>query len=137
MSQGILNRIQQFDDEFNYVKPFTEVFKIYLFKKRQRVKMTIRVNDTFGTTYYWDQEVFEEMLENWENDWSGKARGIDVFIGPKKTGDEGNFKKKFVRMSFSGRAGFEHRVSRRDMIALKEEYNRQKNNPMPWDRKED
>ena len=40
-------------------------------------------------------------------------------------------------MSFSGRAGFEHRVSRRDMIALKEEYNRQKNNPMPWDRKED
>ena len=77
MSQGILNRIQQFDDEFNFVKPFTEVFKIYLFKKRQRVKMTIRVTDTFGTTYYWDQEVFEEMLENWENDWNGKARGID------------------------------------------------------------
>ena len=137
MSQGILNRIQQFDDEFNFVKPFTEVFKIYLFKKRQRVKMTIRVTDTFGTTYYWDQEVFEEMLENWENDWNGKARGIDVFIGPKKTGDKGTLKKKFVRMSFSGRAGFEHIVSRRDMIALKEEYNRQKNNPMPWDRKED
>ena len=50
---------------------------------------------------------------------------------------KGTLKKKFVRMSFSGRAGFEHRVSRRDMIALKEEYNRQKNNPMSWDRKED
>ena len=33
MSQGILNRIQQFDDEFNYVKPFTKVFKNYLLKK--------------------------------------------------------------------------------------------------------
>ena len=55
--------------------------------------------DTFGTTYYWDQEVFEEMLENWENDWNGKARGIDVFIGPRKQVIR-NFKEKVCKNVF-------------------------------------
>ena len=81
---------ETYENVHNYIKPFTKPVKIYLFKKRQRLKMTIRVTDTYAMTYYWDQDAFEDMIYNWHKEWEGKARGMEVFIGPKN-------QKKVVR----------------------------------------
>ena len=35
----------------NHVKPFEQDIKMYLFKHRQRVKMTVKVTDVFAITY--------------------------------------------------------------------------------------
>ncbi len=121
---------ETYDSFHNYIKPFTLPVKIYLFKKRQRLKMSIRVSDVYAMTYYWDQDQFEDMIYNWQNDWSGKAKGMDVFIGPKS--DRGG--KKFVRLSFASHGCGEHRLTRGTMLQLKKEYERQKNNVMPWDK---
>ena len=125
---------QSFGESYNhiydYIKPFTKPIKIYLFKKRERLKMTIRVNDCYAMTYYWDQDMFEDMLYNWQKEWEGKARGMDMFIGPKS--EKGG--KKFVRITMAAHGGMEHRVSRIAMNQLRKDYEYQKNNTMPWDR---
>lgn len=113
-----------------YIKPFTDIFKLYLFKHRQRVKLTVMVSETFGITYLWDQDQFEDMIMNWQDEWVGKARGADIFVGPKK----GENKERFVRFSSSAQFGCEHRFSMAQMNALKEEYIHQKDNRMPWDK---
>ena len=118
-----------YENIHNYIKPFTKPVKIYLFKKRQRLKMTIRVTDTYAMTYYWDQDAFEDMIYNWHKEWEGKARGMEVFIGPKS--ERGG--KRFVRLSFASHGCGEHRLSRKDMMELKKDYEYQRDNTMPWD----
>ena len=112
-----------------YIKPFTEKFKMYLFKNRERVKLTVMIQEDFGITYLWDQKHFEDMVMNWQDEWTGKALGSDIFVGPKK----GEDKNRFVRFSSSAQFGCEHRFSYDDMFKLKEEYERQRDNRMPWD----
>lgn len=112
-----------------HVKPFETDIKMYLFKHRQRVKMTVKVTDIFAITYLWNQDQFEEMLSKWRNEWSGKALGADIFVGPKIDGDQ-----RFVRFSSSAQFGCEHRFSYAQMDNLKKEYIRQKSNEMPWDK---
>ena len=115
----------------DYIKPFTEKFKIYLFKKRKRVKMTVMMSETYGITYLWNQEDFESMITNWQDEWEGKALGTDIFIGPKP----GESKRdRFVRFSAFGTYGNEHRFSYNDMEYLHDEYFHQKQNVMPWDK---
>jgi|SaaInlV_100m_DNA_5_1039725.scaffolds.fasta_scaffold105839_2 hypothetical protein len=118
-------------EDRNYIKPFTDVFKLYLFKNRERVKLTVMVTETYGVTYLWDQEKFEEMITTWQDEWSGKARGTDIFVGPKKS-PEG--RERFVRFSGYGQYGTEHRFSYNQMRELNKEYFYQKNNKMPWDK---
>jgi len=115
----------------DYIKPFTDIFKFYLFKNRERAKLTVMVNETFGVTYLWDQSQFEDMIMNWEDEWTGKARGSDIFVGPKKNKET---KERFVRFSSSSQFGCEHRFSYNQMEWLRNEYIHQKNNQMPWDK---
>ncbi len=115
----------------DYNKPFTDVFKLYLFKKRERVKLTVMVHETYGITYLWDQDQFEEMITTWQDEWTGKARGSDIFVGPKKGLEKTD---RFVRFSSFGQFGCEHRFSYRQMLDLHKEYFHQKENKMPWDK---
>lgn len=127
----------------SYVKPFTEKIKIYLFKERKRVKMTVMVTQDYAITYLFDQEKFEDMINNWQSEWTGKALGTDIFIGPKvfkPTPDqkgEGLKAERFVRFSAFGAYGIEHRFSYNDMDELYETYYHQKNNVMHWDKLSD
>jgi hypothetical protein len=114
----------------DYIKPFTDLFKLYLFKHRERVKLTVMVNETFGITYLWDQDQFEDMITSWRDEWTGKARGSDIFVGPKK----GEGRERFVRFSSSAQFGCEHRFSLEQMDELEKDYFNQKNNTMPWDK---
>ena len=115
----------------DYIKPFTNTFKFYLFKHRERAKLTVMINETFGITYLWDQDQFEEMITSWEDEWTGKALGANIFVGPKK--GDGN-KDRFVRFSSSAQFGTEHRFSYNQMEELNKEYFHQKNNKMTWDK---
>jgi len=128
---ALFERMDKFSKQFDYIKPFGKDIKIYYFKHRERLKMTVRVTDNFAMTYYWDKAEFDDMIENWQNEWVGKAKGVEMFIGPKNR--EG---QRFVRISAAGRACHEHRVPFRAMIQLKKEYYHQLNNPMPWDKEE-
>lgn len=114
-----------------YVKPFTDTFKLYLFKNRERVKLTVMVSETFGITYLWDQDQFEDMIMNWEDEWTGKARGADIFVGPKLSE---NKQDRFVRFSSSAQFGCEHRFTYMQMRELREQYIHQRDNKMPWDK---
>ena len=115
----------------DYIKPFTDVFKLYLFKHRERVKLTVMVHETYGITYLWDQDQFEEMITTWQDEWTGKALGADIFVGPKK--GETN-RDRFARFSSYGQFGGEHRFSYNQMLGLHKEYFHQKENKMPWDK---
>lgn len=121
----------------DYVESFVKPIKIFLFKDRQRVKMTVMVRPTFGLTYLWDQEEFERMIENWQNEFEGKALGANVFIGPKKSKDPQMEGEKYVRMSVMTQYGTEHRFSYRTFMDLERDYVHQKYNEMPWDKKND
>lgn len=114
----------------DYIKPLTETFKFYLFKHRNRCKLTIMVTETFGITYLWDQDKFEDMITSWGDEWTGKAIGADIFVGPKKGEDN----ERFVRFSSSAQFGCEHRFSYAQMEDLHTTYFHQKNNEMPWDK---
>jgi len=115
----------------DYIKPFTEKFKLYVFKNRKRVKLTVMIKEDFGITYLWDQDQFEDMVMTWEDEWTGKALGADVFVGPK---NKDHPKKKFVRVSIMSQYGTEHRFSYDDMNSLRDEYINQRDNKMPWDK---
>jgi hypothetical protein len=121
----------------DYVESFVKPIKIYLFKDRARVKMTVMVRPTFGITYLWDQEEFERMLGSWQNEFEGKALGSNVFIGPKKSKDPQMEGEKFVRMSVMSQYGTEHRFSFKTFMDLERDYANQKANEMPWDKKND
>ena len=123
--------------DFNFIEPFTKPIKIYLFKDRKRVKMTVMVRPTFGMTYLWEQPEFERMIDTWQNEFEGKALGTNVFIGPKKSKDEKTKDEKYVRMSFMTQYGTEHRFSYAVMLDLERDYYHQKNNEMPWDKPSD
>lgn len=118
-----------------FIKPFSDVFKLYVFKERERAKLTVRVNDTFAVTYYWDLDQFDAMIHNWEREWSGKAKGSEIFVGPKRYKPEDGTanRMRFVRWSASGQYGCEHRFSFQEMFDLRDEFHRQINNTMPWD----
>jgi len=119
----------------DYVEPFFKPIKIYLFKDRKRVKMTVMVRPTFGLTYLWEQDEFERMITTWQNEFEGKALGANVFIGPKKSKDPEVKDEKYVRVSIMSQYGTEHRFSYKTFIELEREYFNQKENEMPWDKK--
>ena len=98
---ALFERMDKFSKQFDYIKPFESDIKIYYFKLRERLKMTVKVSDNFAMTYYWDKDAFEDMIENWQNEWVGKAKGIEMFVGPKNRDGQ-----RFVRMSAAHAACF-------------------------------
>ena len=119
----------------DFIEGFNSPVKIYLFKDRARVKMTVMVRPTFAMTYLWDQPEFERMVTTWRNEFEGKALGTNIFCGPKKSKDPATEGEKFVRFSAMTQYGTEHRFSVRTMMDLEREYFHQKENEMPWDKK--
>ena len=123
--------------KLDYIEGFNSPVKIYLFKNRARVKMTVMVRPTFAITYLWDQAEFERLVTTWQNEFEGKALGTNIFCGPKKSKDPKMSDDKFVRFSAMTEFGVEHRFSYNTMLDLEREYFNQKENEMPWDKKQE
>jgi hypothetical protein len=117
------------------IRPFIDKMKLYVFKKRNRAKLTIKINDDTAVTYLWNIPELESMLKNWENDWNGKAMGTSIFVGPKRVDKDQLMtnSNKMVRISAMGPFGMEHRVTVEEMNKLKDTFFHQMENDMPWD----
>ena len=120
-------------DMLNFTKPA----KLYLFKDRAQVNLSILVSDTCVNGYNFTVTEFEELLDGWD-----KPTGVELktaaahFIVAHKhfTPRPECANTSYVRFSvFSHGMTFHHRLSYDDMQSLRTEYFYQKNNRMHWD----
>jgi len=111
---------------------FTDPFKIYLFKHRQQVTLSIRVSNHVVDTYRFEQSAFEQLLSACE-DRQGReldTLGVNWFAQHKHVGKL----TEYVRISaWVAGACRDYRADTRDISELREEYLRQLANTMPWD----
>ena len=120
----------------NNVVLFTEPLKIYLFKDKQKVKVSFKITDYVVINREFEQEDFEYILENWNigEGVQGNIKDIDnnkiwwfhSKFGPRPECEPANFVGiNFNRYSF--------RISVQEMELMKNTYFHQKTNKMHWD----
>ena len=120
----------------NNVVLFSDPFKVYLFKDKNRVKLSFKITDYVVLGREFKQEDFEYILEHWNvgEGVQGGIRDVDdnkywwyhSKFGPRPECEPANFVGiNFNRYSF--------RFSVLDMISLQNAYLHQKNNKMHWD----
>jgi hypothetical protein len=113
--------------------PFKKPLKIYLFKDKQSVDITIRVTDSHAHTYAMPAEQFEYLLDNWNgnNGCSFTTPNQHWFVHYKTTTPRPESAlASYVRISVNNQ---QYRVDHSDMIDLVKDYYFQKNNKMYWD----
>lgn len=116
---------------------FAKTLKIYLFKHKQQISLSIRISDNTVNTFKLDQENFEKLLYNWQ-----QPSGIELNI----TGNYWTIQHKtrgprperattsYVRITVStNNIEYNYRVDYTDMIELEKDYYYQKHNTMYWD----
>jgi hypothetical protein len=120
----------------NNVVLFTEPLKIYLFKDKQRVKVSFKITDYVVINREFKQDNFEYILENYNirDGIQGNIKDIDdnkvwwfhSKFGPRPESKPANFVGiNFNRYSF--------RIAVQEMERIKENYYHQKSNKMHWD----
>lgn len=120
------------------MKLFTETFKLYAYKNRDRCDLSIKVNDVLVLTFKLTHEEIKLMFDEYEvNDPVNNRYGVEF------TSKAGQYwfvmdKKKFqsVRITIGNHGvDFNFRVSYTNWNLLKLDYEQQMSNPMPWDDK--
>lgn len=114
------------------MKPFSDTFKLYSYKNKDRCDLSIRVHDELVITFKLTHYELTTLLEN-----SSLPEGIGLQT------QAGNFwyvtrKKSInaVRVTVAiGGVDFNFRISYTDWDLLKVTYEQQKVYPMPWDDK--
>jgi len=111
---------------------FADTFKIYLFKHKHEVKLSIRVSSHVVDTYRLGQPAFELLLTACDD-----VQGADIDeMGVSWFAQRKHSRKptEHVRISaWVSSACRDYRADIADINALKQEYARQKSNIMPWD----
>lgn len=116
---------------------FDSVFKLYLMKNTNKVKLAIKVSDNLVNEFFFNQEQFDQIMNGWENN-----KGIEIkvdsinwhFAHKKNSPRPVNQPTSYVKISaYVNSMGLHYRVSYDDMINLKKDYFYQKNNKMHWD----
>ena len=116
--------------------PFTENLKLYLFKNKHQVSLSVKVSDTCVNSYNLSTHEFEKILEVWDKEgFDGIASGNWWSVCHKKTTPRPeSLPTSYVRLSVSVNGQtFHHRVEYLDMSKLEKDYFYQKNNKMYWD----
>ena len=120
----------------NDVVLFSDPLKIYLFKDKQRVKVSFKITDYVVMNREFSQDNFEHILENYNigEGVQGTVKDIDNSkiwwfrsrSGPRPECEPANFIGiNFNRYSF--------RISLQKMDFIYRNYYHQKNNKMHWD----
>ena len=115
---------------------FNKTFKIYLFKDKKSVDLTIRIADNYAHTYTISQLDMEALLKNWDTPggYSFKLGNSTGFIQHKTTTPRPtSAPADYVRISIWAGIQHQYRVDSRDMIELEEDFGYQCNNTMFWD----
>tara|TARA_B110000285_G_C15032283_1_gene567406 strand:- start:86 stop:469 length:384 start_codon:yes stop_codon:yes gene_type:complete len=119
----------------NDVVLFSDPIKTYLFKEKQRVKVSFRLTDYLVTNIELTQETFEFILGHWKI--NKGIRGLKTLhhgqiswaystCGPRPA----RVPASMVCINFSG---FDFRISLKEMERVTENYYHQKDNKMHWD----
>jgi hypothetical protein len=113
--------------------PFKKPLKIYLFKDKQSIDITIRITDAHAHTYTMPVDRFEYLLDNWldNNGCSFTTPNQHWFVHYKTTTPRPeSVPASYVRISVNHQ---QYRVDHSDMMDLVKDYYFQKNNKMYWD----
>ena len=122
--------------DHNNVVLFNDLIKIYLFKEEKKVKVSFKITDYIVTHFAVSQDQFEEILAKWktevgiqgmETNDCGKIWWYYNDCGPRPI----RVPASYVTVSFKR---YNFRFSVAEMVKLKTEYLRQKNNKLPWDK---
>lgn len=114
------------------MKIFSDTFKLYAYKNKDRCDLSVRVHDELVITFKLTHSELTELLEK-----SSLPEGVSVNT------KAGNFwyvtRKKSINAvritaAIAG-VDFNFRVSYTDWDQLKLTYEQQMSNPMPWDNK--
>ena len=110
---------------------FTDPFKIYLFKHKQEVKLSIMVTSSLVDTYTMSQRAFEQLLAACVN---SKGASVEDKISWWAQHKHIGRPTEYVRLSawHSGMSR-DYRTDKQIIDQLITEYERQKNNVMYWD----
>ena len=116
---------------------FTHPLKIYLFKDKKTVDLSLRVSDQYVQTYVIPQTTFEALVQNWRKPggYSFNTEGSGWFVLYKTTAPQPEaLPASYVRITVWN-SGIAHnfRVQFQDMLNLEKEYFYQVHNPMYWD----
>jgi hypothetical protein len=116
---------------------FTRNLKMYLFKDRHTVTLSIKVSDCFAQSYDFPVAQFEEILAMWR-----EPNGADLrvnnqhwhFCHKHRTPRPESTPASYVRISVhANNVSSHYRVDFQDMVELGQEYFFQKHNRMHWD----
>jgi hypothetical protein len=118
------------------MKLFTDTFKLYAYKNRDRCDLSIRLNDSMVMTFKLTHEEFRKIITEYTtNDPANDRYGVQF------TSQAGQFwfvmnKQHFqaVRITIGNHGvDFNFRINYTDWDLLKVEYENQMSNIMPWD----
>jgi hypothetical protein len=117
---------------------FTSRLKLYLFKNKNKVSLSIKVSDNCVNGFLFDIDDFEKIIGSWKKP-GGFETQIDdaywLFMHKQSTPRPECAKTSYVRISVhpKGPVAYHYRVSYEDMYNLEKDYFYQKNNEMYWD----
>ena len=115
---------------------FEKPLKIYLFKDRDTVDLSIRVSDNYVHTWQLPAAAVELMIQHWRNEsgWSWNGPEHHWFVQHKRsTPRPESAPASYVRISVSVGHTYNYRVDYQDMLDLEHDFRFQQNNPMYWD----
>jgi len=114
---------------------FTKPVKIYLFKDKDRVDVSVKITDDLTNGYRFTSQEFESILESWKEGIEFETEWGYVFVQHKTHGPRPERQPcSYVRFSVSvGNMDFHHRLNFDTMHELEKEYLYQKTNTMYWD----
>jgi hypothetical protein len=114
---------------------YTTPIKIYLFKDKNKVDISIKVTDELVNGYRFKIDEFEKILNYWKTGVEFDFDGGYLYVEYKKHGPRPEkVPSPYVRFSISCHGlTFHHRLSYNDMLQLEKDYFFQKSNVMYWD----
>jgi hypothetical protein len=116
---------------------FSKTVKLYVFKDRQRVSLTLRVSDSCAHGYEFTMAEFETLLRDWDS-----ADGVELDTGAahysvmhkRFTPRPERAATSYVRFSvWINGMTLHHRLAYDDMQSLRTDYFYQKHHRMHWD----
>ena len=118
---------------------FNQKLKLYLFKDRQWVDLSVKVTDDYVITYHMSVQILDKILDQWTNPHGGFDERIEpgykITVQYKtQTPRPECANANYVRFSvFKNGITHNHRLEYNDILYLQKELFYQKNNQMHWD----
>lgn len=116
---------------------FKKLFKLYVFKNKQQIDLSIRVTEEYVQTYTLSISKFTELLSTWNT--TGFSKQVDdghywVVEHKHNAPRPSTEQVSYVRLSISKNGVVHHfRVDADDIIDLEKDFYYQLNNKMHWD----